>query len=139
MKDSVRGFVTLIVVLVIGVAAGGCRAPGPDKDVKNPDPAGKIPAYKAAVREKDHRAARQMVKDLRSDDPAVRLFAIVGLRRLTGETFGYQHFDDEANRRLALRRWEQWLAGNDTRRQTDPQDAVANEGAADAPNPAGGP
>jgi hypothetical protein len=31
-----------------------------------------------------------MVKDLDSTDPAVRLFAIVGLRRLTGEVVRLQ-------------------------------------------------
>jgi hypothetical protein len=78
-----------------------------------------------------------MVKDLHSTDPAVRMFAILGLRRLTGETFGYRYFDGEDERRGAAGRWEQWLAGNDPqpRQQTDPQDAaVANDGAADAPS-----
>jgi hypothetical protein len=147
MKDPVRGHVTfsvVVVVVVTGLLAGGCSVPGPVRDVRNPDPAGKIPAYKQAVRAKDRRAVRQMIKDLDSDDPAVRLFAIVGLRRLTaGETFGYQYFDDEHQRRPAIRRWERWLAGKPVERQQQrqQQDATAagNEGAADAPNKASGP
>ncbi len=123
MKDPVRGYVRFFVV--IGLVAGwGCSTPRPEKDVRNPDPSGKIPAYKEAVRARDRSAVRQMIKDLDSDDPAVRLFALVGLRRLTGETFGYQYFDDQRQRRPAIKRWEAWLAG-----ETDGS-------ATEAPNPA---
>ena len=133
-----RGHVRQIVVLIVSVTGNACSSPRPEKDVANPDPSGKIPAYKQAVRTKDRGAAAQMVKDLHSTDPAVRMFAILGLRRLTGETFGYRYFDGEDDRRAAAARWEQWLAaGAEPRpqRPTDPQDAaVANDGAADAPS-----
>ncbi len=135
MKDSVRGYVPLLVLGIVSlIVMGGsaCSTPRPEKDVKNPDPSGKIPAYKQAVREKDRSATVQMVKDLDSDDPAVRLFAIVGLRRLTGETFGYQYFDDAHQRRPAVKRWTQWLAGDQPEQTTE--DAVVNDGATDAPS-----
>ena len=141
VKESVRGHARQIVVVVIvslaGSGGGACTTPRPDKHVANPDPLGKIPAYKQAVRAKDRKAAAQMVKDLHSTDPAVRMFAIGGLRRLTGETLGYRYFDGDDDRRAAAKRWEQWLAGDDPRpqRQAQPQDAaIANDGAADAPS-----
>jgi len=136
MKDPVRGYVTLIAVVVGSLACGACSGPGPEKDVKNPDPAGKIPAYKEAVREKDRRATRQMVKDLDSEDPAVRMFAIVALRRLTGgDTFGYEYFDDEHERRPAIKRWEHWLRGEGPEERQQQQDATAgSSGATDAPS-----
>ena len=109
MKVPVRGFVTLVIVVVAAMPLAGCSGPAPEKVVTNPDPSGKIPAYKEAVREHDRKAVRQMVKDLDSDDPAVRLFAIEGLRRLTGETFDYKYYDDEHARRPALKRWQAWL------------------------------
>jgi hypothetical protein len=131
MKDPVRGYVSLfVVVVVIGCLAGagaGCSTPRPVIDVRNPDPSGKIPAYKEAVRDPDPREVRQMVKDLDSDDPAIRLFAIVALRRLTdGETFGYQYFDDEHQRRPAIKRWQAWLTESNS------------GGASDAPKHASG-
>ncbi len=94
----------LICVLVCG-----CGGPAPLQLVSNPDPSGKIPAIKTAVRQRDTSAARQLVKDLDSDDDAVRFYAIGGLRRLTGETFGYRYYDDEDARAPALHRWRQWL------------------------------
>ena len=141
MKDPVRGYVRLIAVVLGSLAGIACSGPGPEKDVRNPDPSGKIPAYKEAVREKDRKAARQMVKDLDSEDPAVRMFAIIALRRLTGgDEFGYQYFDDEHDRRPAIKRWEHWLSGKGHSNDRPEQDATAgSSGATDAPNPASKP
>lgn len=88
----------------------GC-APDSPPEVKltNPDPSGKIPAIKRAVRQGDKSAASQLIKDLESDDPAVRFYAIEGLRRLTGEDFGYRYYDDEQAREPAVQQWKQWL------------------------------
>jgi hypothetical protein len=87
----------------------GC-GPAPQKALSNPDPSGKIPAMKEAVREHDLRAAPQLVKDLASDDGAVRFYAIEALHRLTGETFGYVYYQSEEQREPALKRWKDWLA-----------------------------
>lgn len=89
----------------------GCSAPRPVLDVTNPDLSGKIPAIRAAVDNRDMSAVRQLVKDLDSDDAAVRFYAIQGLQRLTNETFGYQYFADETARKPALEKWNAWLAG----------------------------
>ena len=87
----------------------GC-GPGPQKAITNPDPSGKIPAMKEAVRVHDLRVAPQLVKDLESDDGAVRFYAIEALHRLTGETFGYVYYQDEEQREPALKKWKDWLA-----------------------------
>ena len=87
----------------------GC-GPGPQKAITNPDPSGKIPAMKEAVRVHDLRAAPQLVKDLESDDGAVRFYAIESLRRLTDETFGYVYYQDEEQREPAVKKWKEWLA-----------------------------
>jgi hypothetical protein len=91
----------------------GCNAPRGPFVVTNPDPASKIPAIKQVVRAKDLSAARQLVKDLDSDDGAVRFYAINGLERLTGETFGYRYFDDEDERKPALEKWQHWLGAQE--------------------------
>ena len=84
-------------------------APRPKLVVTNPDPSVKIPAIKQAVANKNTDAERQLVKDLDSDDPAVRFYAIEGLRKLTGQSFGYRYFDDEDARRPAVEKWKAWL------------------------------
>jgi hypothetical protein len=146
MKDSVRGSVTLVLLVVaVALLAGACSGPAPERSVSNPDPLGKIPAFKDAVRGHDRHAARQMVKDLDSSDPAVRLFAIVGLRRLTGESFGYKYYEDDHDRRPAIKRWQAWLDGKtDDGGQSPQRDVVVRQDstaddAVDAPTKASGP
>ena len=89
---------------------GGCAHPRAPLVVTDSDPTVKIPAIKKAVQEHDLPAARQMVKDLESDDPAVRFYAVEGLRKLTGEDFGYVWYDeDETDRYEAVKKWQAWL------------------------------
>ena len=106
----------MISVLSLTAAAGaGCHEPTGPRTVANPDPAVKVPAIKHAVAERDLGAAAAMVTDLESDDAAVRLFAIQGLRRLTGEAFGYDYYADPKHRAPAVERWKQWLASQQRR------------------------
>jgi hypothetical protein len=101
---------------VLVVTCGGCAVRAP-RDITNPDPASKIPAIVSSVEEKDLSAVQQLVADLESDDPAVRFYAIGGLKRLTGETFGYQYFVDEDQRAAAVEKWKAWLEGWNAGRQ----------------------
>lgn len=96
---------------ILSVLLCGCfTAPRGTPDVDSDDPALKIPAIGQAVEKKDFSDVSRMVRDLDSDDSAVRFYAIEGLERLTGETFGYKYYDDEEQRQPALKRWNQWLA-----------------------------
>jgi len=95
------------------IGAASCTAPRPPLVVSDPDPSVKIPAIEVAVRDKDRKAIRQMVQDLDNDDPAVRFYAIQGLHRLTGESFGYRYYDDDVQRAPAVRKWKEWLAGSE--------------------------
>jgi hypothetical protein len=101
---------TLCLILGSGIAAVtvGCSS-GPPADMRN-DPSVRIPAIKRAVRSGDRSALPGMVRDLRSDDAAIRMYAIEGLRLLTGDDLGYRYYDDAPQRRAATKRWEAWLA-----------------------------
>jgi len=97
------------ILLTAGILlAAGCGH-GP-RSVSDPDPADKIPAIETAVDRHDERAVPQLVKDLDNDDPAVRLYAIEGLHKLTGQDFGYRYFDDDDQRKPAVAEWNRWLA-----------------------------
>ena len=108
-----RSALAALVCGVLALGPAGCTAPRRPLVVSDPDPSVKIPAFKKAVRKKDRSAVRQLVADLESDDPAVRLYAIDALRRMTGQAFGYRYYDDDAQRREAVGRWKQWLAGKE--------------------------
>jgi hypothetical protein len=102
---GVVGWCALVSIAIVA----GCTEPRGPLSVKSEDPTLKIPAIKQDVRQHDTSDVAQMVKDLDNDDPAVRFYAIEGLRRLTGDSFGYRYYDDEDERRPALKRWKDWL------------------------------
>ena len=99
-----------LILSVLATLTVGCRAPRAPLTVQNPDPSIKIPAIKQAVRTNDRAAVTQLVRDLDSDDPAVRFYAIEGLQRLTGEDFGYRYYEEAGQRKPAVEQWQQWLA-----------------------------
>jgi hypothetical protein len=104
--------------LMAGVAAfccaSGCLFGGrPRAIITSNDPGSKIPAIKRAADARDTETARQLVKALQSEDPAVRFYSIRGLQNLTGETFGYVWYAEEPQRRIATLKWNQWLDDND--------------------------
>jgi len=70
----------------------------------------------------DPRTIPDRIRLLDSDDPAVRLFAIRSLERLTGQTLGYDHAAPKPERSRAVDRWVEWLA---EREAADRGDEVA--------------
>ena len=110
-----------LFVVVLAAALCACTQPRPSLLISDPELTVKIPAMKKAVREKDKKAAGDLVKELDSDDPAVRFYALESLQRLTGQRFGYEYYYDKDQRKPSLKRWQQWLAQ---------QEAAATQGSA---------
>lgn len=103
------------VAAALGCAAGGCGFFGGGRQpavITSNDPASKIPAIKKAVDARETQTARQLVKSLESEDPAVRFYSIRGLQDMTGETFGYTWYVEEPHRRGPVEKWKHWLDGN---------------------------
>lgn len=88
----------------------GC---GHDKGrgLADPDVTYKVPAIKQAADKNDKTSYAKLVSDLDSEDSAVRFYAIEGLRRMTGQTFGYHYYADAGERKPAVVQWHAWLAG----------------------------
>lgn len=61
------------------------------------------------ARSGDLQAVHQLVDLLEDEDRAVRMYAILALRQLTGTTLGYQYYQSEPERRQAVERWRQAL------------------------------
>ncbi len=85
--------------------AGSCGPSATEARFDSANPAARLYAIERAARAGDITAAANIVEQLDSDDPAVRLLAIAALERLTGETYGYLHYDPPHMRRPAIRRW----------------------------------
>jgi hypothetical protein len=108
------------VGVILG-GGGGCTAPRPKPDIKDPDPSVSIPGIKIAADRKDLSAAPELVQALNSDDPAIRFFAVGALVKFTGgEKFGYEYYYDEEQRKPSLAKWQQWLKAQQ-QEQTPPK------------------
>src|SRR3954463_10094355 len=95
-------------VALIGGAGAGCFDADPHSLFSRHAPQ-KIPAIKEAAEKHDESAIPELVRDLDSDDPAVRFYAIEGLKRLTGQDFGYLYYMEAADRKESVMKWRQWL------------------------------
>ena len=90
--------------------AAGCSEPTGPKVIASHDLDVKIPAIKRAVQSNDRTELAELVKDLDDDDAAVRLYAIEGLQRMTGQDLDYRYYDDKEARKPAVERWHKWLS-----------------------------
>jgi len=100
-------------LVAIGVGLAGCAPAGLGREslytrLQSEDHQVRIQAVVEAGRTGDRGAVPYLV-ELLGDAPAVRLFAIESLRRITGRDFGYRSYADEASRREAIGRWRRWL------------------------------
>ena len=68
-------------------------------------PAARSHAIEQAARTGDLDAVPKIVEQLDADDPAIRMLAIDVLHRLTGETYGFHHYDPPHERHAAIQRW----------------------------------
>ena len=68
-------------------------------------PAARSKAIQTAAITGDLSAISKIVEQLDADDPAIRMLAIEALERLTGETYGYKHYDPAYARREAIAKW----------------------------------
>lgn len=117
-------------VCTIGCAlalVSGCTAPR--AELYGPRDASRvIPGMKRVSSVQDREAAAELVRDLESDDAAVRLFAIHTLERLTGDRMGYIYYAEEADRRPAVTRWRDWLEGKQIELPTATTQPSSNTG-----------
>jgi hypothetical protein len=99
---------TFASAVLCGLAASCVSQPPPS--IKSDQPEQAIPAIESEVRAGHKSAIPYLVRDLQSYDSAMRMYAIDGLRRLTGQDFGYVYYEEPELRQPAVERWNQWLA-----------------------------
>lgn len=98
----------LVVAVFGGGCLVGCRPPAARLGgFDSLDPASKLYAVRRAGEARDRGAVADLVEQLDSDDPAVRMFTINALERITGERLGYDPYAGPAGRREAADAWAQ--------------------------------
>ena len=96
-------FIVLLTLLL-----QGCEAPRYSQgSFDSSDPASRLYAIRRAGESKDRSSIKPLVEQLRSDDPAVRVFAIKALEQITGERLGYNPYSDVIERNEAVLVWEE--------------------------------
>jgi hypothetical protein len=93
--------------IALVLAQTSCGPPAIDGGFNSANPAAKMYAIQYAARDGDREAINNIIEQLSSDDPAVRLMAIGALQRLTGQTYGYCSYDPVWQRQAAIERWVQ--------------------------------
>ena len=131
-----RGQDITLAGCAVAASLGGCSS-GPRPDLASPVPSARIEAIGEASRGQDPDELRGLISQLDSDDPAVRVFAIAALEKVTGERRGYAPSDPERTRREAADRWQAWygeeygVAARDDRWKRDAGQGSGGVGATD--------
>lgn len=95
-----------IALLAATLTLTSCARPPGGFD--SPEPASRLYAVTDAARTEDRSSIPSLIALLDSDDPAVRLYSIQTLQKLTGQTLGYEHAAPEWERKPAVDRWIDW-------------------------------
>ena len=105
-----------ILLAAVGVwvcSTAGCGPPPADlyARLQHEDPSVRNRAIAIAGRTRDQGAVPYLVDRLTDSQKDVRFFAILSLKRITGETMDYRYYDPPEKRKEAVRRWREWVAG----------------------------
>ena len=103
-----------LLLLACACFSGGCTASSAQlrRQMESFDPAKRIDAVIQAARRKDASLTPALVDRLDDEDPAVRMYAILALERLTGERLGYSYAAPTGKRREAVDSWRDYIARN---------------------------
>ena len=101
---------TFIILTALLATLWSCMAdPSSNVGFNEPDPQARIRAATKAGAERDRSAIPELIGMLDSDDPAERFVAIHTLQSFNdGDSLGYRHSDERADRTAAIDRWEEW-------------------------------
>jgi hypothetical protein len=90
------------------LAEAGCAQRG-WPGLQSTNPVQRSQTIVSIARARDYSAVPALVDRLEDSDRAVRMYAIVALRELVGEDFGYRFYGPEAERAGAVAAWREAL------------------------------
>ena len=103
-----------IWILVVAVAASaGCAGPRTSQGgFDSPEPGSRLYAISRAGQARDATALPDLIESLQSDDPAIRMMAIIALEQITGTRMGYDPYAGYGERQDAADTWlKAWRSG----------------------------
>jgi hypothetical protein len=101
-----------------GLPACG-RAAQPRAGLSSPNPLDRARGVVEVAESRDPDAAHKLVDLLEDPDAAVRMYAIIALRRLYGHDHGYRFYQDEGRRAVAVERWRRALRAGQLQLRSD--------------------
>ena len=105
----------LLTIMLVAecLALAGCQDPAGQAagDFQAEDPSLRIQAVARAGQTRDAGSVPFLVDRLTDSQTDVRFFAIIALKRITGETMGWNYYEPPLTRAEAVARWRQWLIG----------------------------
>ncbi len=101
-----------ILIIAVGAAAG-CAGPRTSEGgFDSLEPGSRLHAINRAGQQRDATALADLIESLESDDPAIRMMAIVALEQITGTRLGYDPYAPHGERQAAADEWLQsWRSG----------------------------
>ena len=102
------------IFIVVAASAMSCESPRAAlySRLQDGDPAVRVKAAIEAGDQKDKGATPFLVDRLSDSDDVVRFVSFLALKKITGQTNGYDYRDSEQKREQAIAQWRQWLVQN---------------------------
>jgi hypothetical protein len=125
------------MALVVSSLLTGCTRPDWRTQLQSEDPLHRISGAITAGQARDRSAAPLLVDCLQDNDEAVRMYAILALKRIEGTDLGYRSWADEADRTHLAQRWRRYLQQKHAG-EAPPGVAGHPSGPATAPSPSQG-
>jgi len=130
IRQRGRAAIVAWAALATAAASIGCQPSISEGGFDSPNPAAKLYAIQRAGEQRDADAVPELISQLDSDDPAVRMYAIIALEKITGERKGYSPYDPPHQRMQAVERWaEAYAAEEKAPDQPDPAASTQAKGA----------
>ncbi len=95
----------VVVGVIVLTALPACQQPASEGGFDSADPASKLYAIRRADGPADADKIPNLIEQLNSDDPAVRMYAIVALERVTGTRLDFDPYAPAYERDAAVRNW----------------------------------
>lgn len=133
----IRGFVCWGAGAVFLCGTWACESDaGTRQRLGSINPLDRAQAAVRVAEQGDVGAVHRLVDLLEDPSDGVRMYAILALERLTGETYGYQYYANESQRAAAVERWRAALRAGEV--SVAARTSTAELGLGPRPAPGGG-